>query len=504
MRAACGPAALVALVVSAGVALPSTAFAGGLATARFGGEHGHPTSDHASAIYYNPAGIALSKGTHIVVDGTFAYRNISYERPESAINNPALVDARGIAANSGTATLNNFIAAPMLGVTSDFGTDFIYSGVAVYVPFGGQSVYDQNDDFADDDQYPGAKDGVQRWYAIDGAIRSLYITVPLAFNIRKIGLTLGVSGSAILSTVETIRARNVDGTDDVIDVNGRLKEGRSAIDVSGWQGGFGVGFVQDLGRFWQQPDTFWFGAAYTSQPNVVGGMALEGTLTNVFTTSQPSETKVRLEQTYPDIVRFGLRYRPSQRWEVRLFGDYQRWSVTEDQCLLQTERTDAEGNVEVIPESELTCGFANKDSALDDPENFGAANADTTNVVQYLPRFWQDSGGVRVGASWWPKKTDQRLELYAGLGYDSSAIPVETVDPALFDMDKITISLGARGQIAKWFALSGTLTPVIYFPFDTDGRNVLNTFQSPARQASAEGRYSQFIQVVNIWMDFSF
>src|SRR5688572_8894505 len=59
----------------------STAHASGISTARFGGEHGHPTTDNATAIYYNPAGIALSKGTHIFVDATLALRWASYTRP---------------------------------------------------------------------------------------------------------------------------------------------------------------------------------------------------------------------------------------------------------------------------------------------------------------------------------------------------------------------------------------------------------------------------------------
>ena len=39
------------------LSVSSTASASGFATARFGGEHGHPTTDNPTALYYNPAGI---------------------------------------------------------------------------------------------------------------------------------------------------------------------------------------------------------------------------------------------------------------------------------------------------------------------------------------------------------------------------------------------------------------------------------------------------------------
>ena len=40
------------------LALTASAQASGFGTARFGGEHGHPTTDNPTAIYYNPAGLA--------------------------------------------------------------------------------------------------------------------------------------------------------------------------------------------------------------------------------------------------------------------------------------------------------------------------------------------------------------------------------------------------------------------------------------------------------------
>ena len=466
------------------------ASASGFSAARFGGEHGHPTTDNATAVYYNPAGIALSKGTHVFVDATTVLRWASYERPTSAINNPMGAESAP-GANDGKATLFNGIAAPFAGVTSDFGTDFIYGGLAVYFPFGGSAVWDQNPAYSGSETYPGAVDGTQRWYSIDGTIRSMYVTGALGFNIRKIGLSLGISGSAIRSEVVTIRARNTDGTDDLLDPNGNLKEGRSYIDVNGWQGGFAVGAVYNvLGR--DKPEDkhkVWIGASYTSQPNVTGGMTLTGNLNNTLALADPAVTPVELTQTLPEIVRLGVRYRPIDKVELRLFGDYTRWSVFENQCVLDTSVDDR------------SCEFDNVDTALDDPENFGGAGDGVIGVTQHLPRYWKDGGGVRVGGSYWVLP---QLEIYLGTGFDSSAVPVQTLDAALMDMNKVSASAGTRWQIIKHLAVSLTSTSLFFFEVDTAGENALNTFQSPTRQPSAEGVYNQFFQLFNVYVDVSF
>lgn len=473
-------------VALAGGLWSSSAEASGFAAARFGGEHGHPTTDNATAIYYNPAGIALSKGTHVFVDATMALRWASYDRPASAVNSQASLDAAP-GANDGKSTLFNGIVAPFVGVTSDFGTDFISAGAALYFPFGGSAVWDKNPAYTGSERFPGAVDGTQRWYSIDGTIRSMYITGAVAFNIKQIGLSLGVNASAIRSEVVTIRARNTDGTDDLLDLNGNLKEGRSYIDVNGWQGGFAIGAVYNL----LKKDKLWLGASYTSQPNVVGGMTLEGNLYNTLALAEPSTTPVELTQTLPEIIRFGARYRPIDKVELRLFGDFTRWAVFDKQCVLDKG---VDGR---------SCEFTGEDTALDDPESFGGDAPDdgVVGVTQHLPRYWRNAGGVRAGVSYWFLP---QLETFLGLGYDSTSVPVETLDPALMDMHKMSLSAGARWQIIKNLGISLTSTELFFFTVDTEGDNALNQFLPPTRQPDANGEYKQFFQLFNVYADVSF
>lgn len=458
--------------------------AGGFAAARFGGEHGHPTTSNPTAIYYNPAGLALSEGTHIFLDASLALRSVSYDRPLSQINSQG-VSQLALSANSGESTLFNPITAPFAGISSDFGTDFITAGIAWYYPFGGTSVWDSNSDF-DGGAFPGASDGTQRWYSIDGIIRSMYITGAVAFNIRQWNLSIGVSGSAIRSEVHTLRARNGDGTDDLTSGGGDgdpLKEGRSEVDVNGWNGGFAVGVI------WEpKPDTLWLGFSYTSQPGVSGEMSLEGKLRNALTTGDPETTDVEFRYQLPDIVRFGARIRPMDDWEFRFFGDYTRWSVFDRMCLLNKNVADR------------NCSYSGMDNALNNPGGV-KPNESASGVVQHLPRKWQDTFGLRVGASWW---VIPELETYLGAGYDSNAIPDQTLDPALTDADKVTLSLGARWQIVENFAMATTFTQVLYFERDTSDSAINNQFTGNTRQPGNGGVYNQSISLINLYADISF
>jgi long-chain fatty acid transport protein len=349
-------------------------------------------------------------------------------------------------------------------------------------------VWDQNSTYKNSEQFPGAVDGVQRWYSIDGTLRSMYITGALAFNIRRIGLSIGVSGSAIRSNVETIRARNTDGTDDLVTPLGdenRLKEGRSYLDVKGWQGGLGAGLIYDVLKLGK----YFVGLSYTSQPNIAGGMTLEGQLYNALALSAPSVSQVELTQTLPEIIRLGVRVRPTDKYELRLFADYTRWSVFDRQCILDKADPDRQ------------CDFEGVDSALDDPENFGGSSPGVRGVVQHLPRYWKDAGGVRLGGSYW---FVPQVEGYLGLGYDSNAIPAQTLDPALMDADKMSVSIGARWQIIKHLAMSFTATELVFFRRSTKGQSALSKFQSPTRQPSGDGVYKQFFQLFNLYADISF
>src|SRR5690606_894638 len=348
-------------------------------------------------------------------------------------------------------------------LVSDLGVENLGVGIGFYVPRGGSASWERNTAFAGarGARYPSAVDGLQRWFTIEGTIRSLYFTAAAAYRIPSIRLALGAGLNVIQSEVHTIRARNADGTDDL--VTGDLpKEGRSLLDVESWDLGFSVGAI------WEPVERFWVGASYQSQPGF-GEIELKGKLKTQFPSADQTSQDVVLTQELPDIWRLGLRWRPQERWELRLSGEYARWSVFRDQCVFSEG-----GRCEIRAD--------------------GSTSAGSSGVIQNIPRRWRDGFGVRAGASHWVVPS---VEAYLGVGYDSNAIPDRTLDPSLYDMHKISASAGARVEITDWWAVAATITPVFYFTREIEvGES--QGLAAPSNQPNSAGTYEQFIAVFDL------
>ena len=455
---------------------PLPAAAGGFATARFGGEHGHVAADHVTAAYYNPAGLARVKGTHLYIEGLFVYRTAAYERPEGAIDDVGTGtpnDPTALAANSGRGELANFLVSPFLGVSSDLGIDNFGASLAVYAPFGGQASWGTIDQFADDQQYPGAFDGPQRWHTIEGAQRALYVTAAGAYEIID-GLSVGVGFNLVSQSISVLRARNLDGTDDLLTPTGGLKEGRTLID------GTDLSYSVGLGVQYEPVDGLWLGLSYQSTPGF-GATGLDGQLYGQYGQSgQQDPVDTTLLFHLPDIIRFGLQYRPSAKFELRAGGDYQRWSKFASHCLIT--RND---------DPQCTLGA---DGAVMDV-------TDGATVLVGIPRNWKDTFGVRVGGSYW---AIDGMELFGGVGYDSNAIPDETLEAGLMDMDKVVSTLGVRYSLMDSLLLTGSLTNVFYFSRDVAPRTPENTPVQPSLSPDGAGTYTQSINLLTVGALYAF
>jgi long-chain fatty acid transport protein len=468
---------------AAGAALallvPASASAGGFTSARFGGENGHPASSQPTSIYYNPAALALGSGTRIYVEGLTALRTGSYDRPAEAIDNRLVEGQRGtgtpagegVEANTGKATLSNVIVSSFLGVASDVGIPNLAIGLGLFVPFGGQSSWDKRSEFEGNEQYPGAVDGSQRWSTIEGSLRSLYISAAAAYRLPGPRLALGASVSLVRSEINTVRARTGAGTDDLVD-GGDIAEGRSLIDVKGST------IAAAFGLAWQPMDTLTIGASYQSQPGF-GETGQKGTLTNKFGAGDVAVTDVEVLQTLPDVIRLGGAFRAAPDVELRLSFDWQRWSVFDNQCLVQQ----VEG--------------ANCD-LMDD----GSQGPDAQAVVVNIPRHWKDTYGVRGGASYW---LSPALELAGGLSYDTAAVPARYIDPSLVDMNKLIVHGGLRyAMMDGQLALTAILNNVFYFSRDIKPRTSDDGFRAPSRVPDFAGTYTLNVFFANLAAEYRF
>lgn len=424
--------------------------AGGLSFPTFGGEHGHPTTANATALYFNPGALTQGEGlVRLYVDGTVVFRKQEYAHaphPSDDVSVPG--------ANDGKAKLFNVLAAPFLGVTLHLGDLAI--GAAAYAPIGGAGRYDDNGAFKDDPVLPGPEDGIQRWHNISGNIISTYYTLGAAYEVLD-GFSVGVAGNLIHTDVEEVRARTPTGD------NNLQLEGRSFFNVEGVQFSFAAGVLWEVFE-----ETLWLGASYQGAPGLDGRMSLDGSLVNAFPPQGPANpVDVELRQRYPDIFRAGVRVRPSKDLELRVFGDYQRWSLFVEQCVV----------------------------VEDDPCKTGpdGANLDpTAQVLQNAKRNWNDTYGARVGVSVWTDP-DHDVELMGGIGFDSNAAPDSTLEPGLTDANKIHLAAGARFRLGSDVHVGATYTHLQLLERDTTGKSVQSAFSDPTRTPDAGGKYTGFI-----------
>lgn len=478
------PRTLVATLAAAGVvAFSGAAMASGFSSARLGGLHGNTVSISPTSVYWNPGAIGKLEGNQLYIDGMIAVRNASYERFDSA-------DDRNVGKN----TLTNLIISPAVAFTTDLGGSNVVLGAGFYAPFGGQAVWDRTKTAA-----PGAtdefvNDGPQRWFAIDGVIRQLTGSLGAAVRTNDRQFSAGLMLNLNVFQVDTIRARNGDGSDNIMN-GSTITEGRSHLDVSSIDLGIG------LGVHWNSLDErFAAGASWQSASNLSGEQTLTGTLTNQFGPGTPSSSNVSVRQALPHTFRLGFAYRfvdqpvdeeqaPRVRGELRLGAEMTTWNNFKSQCIVNDDALEGGEHIRNI------CDIDSNGLATPHP-----------GIIQNLVRNWNVGYGVKLSGSWY---LNDRIELGAGIGFDSNSIPDNVLDPALMDMNKLAFDLGGNFQVAKFLAIMVQFTEVMYMTRDTrdvtDGFDTMIVDGSRINvQPSSAGRFTQNIFITNLGLNFKF
>jgi long-chain fatty acid transport protein len=446
------------MAVTLVVGITTHARAGGFASAQFGGIHGTAASDSLTSIFYNPAGLALDGGTRAYVELMAAYRTLSYARNAGDIDDPN-ASAEAVEANSGAAKAANWIAAPFVAIASDLGVHGLAVAAGVYVPFGGQVQWDQDQKWAGNQMFPGAVDGPQRWSVTTGSQKSIFYTAAAAYRTNDNRLSFGLGLNVIQSSLSLTRARNVDGTDSLTAADGSVTEGRSLLDVDGIDVSLGMGVIAQVDAHLK------LGISYQTQP-LGGEQQLDGTLTNKFGSTGAASQPAELRQRLPDSVRTAFEWQGSSV-AFRGFAEWTHWSVFQDQCIVDHT-------------TPSTCVF----------DATGAWEATPGNSAPLLDiqRDWHDSWGVGGGGSWWPS---DHLELGANLRYDTNAIPDITLEPALMDANKLISMLAAKYTRGK-ISVELTIADVAYAKRTTDPRAVDPV--APSRNPDMAGIFEQ-----NVW-----
>jgi long-chain fatty acid transport protein len=449
----CSHAALVAAFLVSAI---SSVRASGFEAARFGGEHGHAAGATPFALYYNPGALALNSKLHAAVHLTLAVHGASFKRKESDTG-----EEGSPGGNLGTARLRDVLASPALALNYRMGD--VTVGVGAFVPFAGQQNWDANG--PSDASHRGLRDGVARWHLVAGGITSMYASAGAAYRYQPLRLSIGAAMNLNYNTLEITRALTLTGDDDL------ESEGRSYLNVHGLSASLGLGTVWETLR-----DKLWIGLSYQMPPGFFAGTRLDGQLKNAFATTSAAATKISVYQALPDIVRFALRIRPAPSYELRLFGDYTRWSRFKNQCVV-TRGASCELNAD------------------------GSARAGYDPPLRNQVRRWRDTFGVHVGGSYYPT---ENVEALLGLAYDGSPIPLGTLDPSIIDGHNLSGTVGARVRLARRVGVYVAATEQTWLKRDSTGKSRLARYELPSRMPTAGGEYRQWAVVLNAMAEFYF
>jgi len=383
----------------------ATTLASPLNVARMDGLRGDPVNDGAFALYWNPAAVARP-GTSLGVHLQGLHREATFDRV-AAWNAVSPEDAD---VNAGRAHVRGLGVVPALALRAGWTFGDFDAGVAVggYLPLAGVANWDKAPGAPA--EVPGAYDGPQRWATIQSRLLVQSTSVALGGRHRPTGLSVGLAPVLHLASLSTVRARNVDRTDDLVDIEGNPKEGRLLFESSD------VAFGYIAGLRWEVP------SALLSTPltlgvtwQVVPDLMLNGTARTAYGTAEPFTLNARLPFPLADALRVGAALDVSPRVTLRSSFEWARWSVLGRQVAV--------------------------------------ANADDTPLLE-IERDFSDALGARLRGE---VRVTDTVTLLGGGGWDVGPTPSRTHEPGLAEGDAWEAAAGVRVALSDRVALSTSL-----------------------------------------------
>lgn len=294
---------LTAITAAAGL-VPTLAFGLGVripdqnpaATAR--GNAFAATADNASAIYYNPAGIAELEGMSVLLGGYAITLDVDVS-----------LDAPGKNRSFGN-TNDEFQIAPQFFASWKVKDYPIALGLGVYAPFGFAMEYPDDTPF--------------RALARKGKIQYITFNPVIAWKITD---ALSVAVGANFNSAETTLERGVLAPGDSFRFKGD---------------GTSVGF--NAGLLWRPHRMHSFGVNYRSATNIEfdGRARLQYDGFTVPTPFGPfpvpgarSEENASVDFDFPQNVVIGYSFRPTEDWNFEINWDWTDWNTLNDLVLSQ-------------------------------------------------------------------------------------------------------------------------------------------------------------------------
>jgi long-chain fatty acid transport protein len=373
-------------------------------------------ADDLGAIWYNPAGI-VDAPAGILFDATWLHYTSEFTRQAQTTSGTGTTFVQSFPTVTGSTPV---LPVPTIAGSYRFGDRRQYAvALGMYAPMVPVTTYPQTIPSGD-----GSTSPAPQRYSLVSLDGSLLVVTGAWFAWRPIEqLRVGAGFQMLVGTFKStvdFSACPPDnlvcaGEDPSYDAYSQLNVG-PIITPSG---NFGATYVPmkavRIGASAQLP----FAVDAPAKVDVRLPTAVE------FDNAYQQGDDARVKFTLPAVVRFGVEVRPlDEEHDLRIELAYVREFWSEQQSISVTP-TD-------IQLYKIT-GF---------PSPFAVSPIS-------IPRGGQDSNSVRLGGEYMMPIQDYRLQLRAGLAYESSGIQQAYVSPLTIDSDKYTVALGGGLFIGK-------------------------------------------------------
>ena len=389
---------------------------GAAATARGGAVFA--TISDPSAVFYNPAGLTRTSGTHLSLGVTGVLPSAFYEGPGLPSTRPegitGDVKQEGV---SEWVPLPNFYASHAL-------SDKAHVGMGVYAPYGLGIAWKNPEEF------------VGRTVLHEQTLRTLFIT-PLAIALKLSDkVSVGVKVSLVPASVYL--KRTVGATD-----NGQVLFPKSDFGSEGTAElaaeAFGVGF--GLGTQLQLTDELSLGFAYRSAVTLDFAGQVDFQI--------PETAPASVAAQFPDGDIQGLLTLPHS------FAGGLAWNF---------------GKLSVEAGVNLTLW-----QSYDELRILFTSGKPSDATVS--PKNWEPALTYRLGGTYDFSSLVDGLAAHIGAVYDETPVPEATLDPSLPDADRL---IGTTGISYKWGPISTDIAymAIVVQERETEGNA---NFQTPAK-----------------------
>lgn len=427
--------------------------ASGIYITQVGGPDSGPTEANPAAVFWNPATLGPLRDPSLLLDSSYFWRTSAYEKSHRMEFDEATEKSFPVKSDSTErAELSNVFPFPFIGFTYPLSKGVL--GIGAYAPFGASSEWDDSN-------------GAQKYFADESTFAHYFITPAYAHPITE-NTYVGFGLSYVRAFLDTRRL--IDFAVELTGGQQELQENKARSHLDSLAGNAFNGTLGIFGDY----GTWRFGISFATPTRIrirgiqslapigsflcnkvackdeSGTPILEPTPENNGQI-QPHLASVDGSYTLPASIKSSIDYFVTPRLRTRLYGEWVDWSSFE--------------TIELRPSKARLNLFADKSS----PEHF------------------QDAFGLRLGGKYW--LTD-RWAPFAGVGYDSNAIPDEWLTPAIFDSDKFSGTVGVDLAVTDRMNFKMAFVQVIYADRTIE-------LKKSSQEPPAPGRYENSVSIVN-------